>query len=42
VAFDDSQTLWLGSWLLAKAKAAKSSTKDALNLLPSSTRTRLI
>jgi hypothetical protein len=31
VAFDGSQPLWLGCWLLAKAKVAKSPTKGALN-----------
>jgi hypothetical protein len=31
VALDGSQPLWLGCWLLAKAKAGKSSTKSTLS-----------
>jgi hypothetical protein len=31
VTLGDSQPLWLGCWLLAKAKAAKNSTKGTLN-----------
>jgi hypothetical protein len=32
VALDDSQPLWLGCWLLAKAKVGKSLTKGTLSV----------